>query len=77
MDGAQTVLLLDYIIPLVTVNGCCCGNLVSEFEWQHWCEQCLMGECWDLLVEFVGVSSGKSVGVMVCDNHVVHQQLCG
>ena len=27
MGSAQTVvLLLDYDIPLVTINGCCCGN---------------------------------------------------
>ena len=56
MDGAQTVLLLDYIIQLVTVNGCCCGNWcqslngstgVSSVSWES------VGTCWWSLWELV------------------------
>ena len=60
MGSAQTVLLLDYVIPLVAITGCCGGTSIRDsMTGRH--ERHVMGECWDLLVGFMGIMSEKSV----------------
>ena len=70
MGGAQTVPLLDYIMPLVAINGCCGGNWQPALElvWQVSCEWDVVRECQDLLAGFMGIGLEKSVCVTVCDS---------